>query len=79
MREILKEFKEGFMEFGSCVTIVVNVILLSFVYFVGVGITSIIAKLLKRNFLDIKKVNTKTYWSELNLKKQNIEKYYKQF
>ena len=40
----LKEFKKGFEEFSSNITIIINSILLTLVYLIGIGITSIIAK-----------------------------------
>lgn len=72
-------FKKGFKDFGHIITNIINSILLSIVYIIGVGLTSIFSKLFKKHFLGLKKRNTKTYWRDLNLKKKNIEKYYRQF
>ena len=44
-----KPFKEGMNDFGSTIAIIVNSISLSFVYFLGVGITSFVAKLISKN------------------------------
>ena len=46
----VKGFKLGFKNFGHNVTKIVNFILLVPVYFIGVGLTSIIAKLSKKKF-----------------------------
>jgi len=79
-KEFFKGFCSGFKNFGQNISIIVNSVLLSVVYVVGVGLTAILAKFAKKQFLEIKTVNEKeTYWSDLNLKKENIEKYYKQF
>ena len=66
--------------FGENISIIVNSILLSFVYFVGVGLTSIFAKIFKKSFLELKtEKENETYWSELNLTKNSMEEYYRQF
>jgi len=72
-------FKKGNGEFGHNIALIVNTILLSFVYIVGVGLTSLIAKMFRKDFLEIKKSKKKTYWSDLNLKKKSINEYYRQF
>ncbi|MEM3373733.1 MAG: hypothetical protein QXE31_00785 [Candidatus Woesearchaeota archaeon] len=80
LKNYLYEFKEGFKEFGENISILVNSVLLSLVYFTGVGITSIIAKIFKKSFLDTKiNKKAKTYWHDLNLEKRPIEEYYRQF
>ena len=72
--------KKGMNSFGSNVSIIVNSILLLIVYLIGVGLTSIVAKLIGKHFLETKiSKNEKTYWTDLNLKKKNIEEYYRQF
>jgi hypothetical protein len=75
-----KGIGEGFKEFGQNITLIVNTLLLFLVYILGVGLTSLAAKLFRKHFLD-KKVSKKqkTYWKTLNLKKKNIETYYRQF
>ena len=74
MKEInnfLYGVKNGFKSFGEHIILVVNFVLLSFVYLIGVGFTSTIAKLVNKHFLDLKLTEkSKTYWIELNLKKK---------
>ena len=83
MRALIQFFKgvqKGFKEFGTNISIIINSFLLAIVYFIGVGITSLFAKLIRKHFLDMKLSRIKkTYWSELNLEKQPIEEYYRQF
>ena len=47
-------FKKGMQDFASNLTIIINFILLSLVYIIGVGITSIIAKTSNKRFLETK-------------------------
>jgi hypothetical protein len=76
----LKGIKNGQKLFGESIANIVNSILLSFVYFIGVGITFISAKVLDKHFLDSKLDKSReSYWEELNLNKEKIEKYYRQF
>ena len=72
-------FLEGLKEFGHLISDVINFVLLSFVYIIGVGITSLLDKLFKKSFLDKDLKEGKSYWSELNLKKKPIDEYYRQF
>ncbi len=79
-KEFFSGFKKGFLSFGQNIGLIVNVILLSFVYIVGVGLTAIAAKIVGKKFLETKlDKNSQTYWNELNIKKREMEKYYKQF
>ena len=57
----------------------VNLILLTFVYFIGIGIVSISAKLFRKHFLVIKKQNKKSNWDEHKVTKEPLEKYYRMF
>jgi len=72
-------FKDGFKDFAQLITKIVNSILLTIVYFVGVGPTSIVAKIVKKDFLDIDKRRKNTYWTDLNLRKKKLDEYYRQF
>lgn len=78
IKNFFEDLKEGNKTFGEDVASVINFILLTFVYFFGVGITSIIAKIFGKHFLEYK-TNKNTYWSELNLSKRKKEEYYRQF
>jgi len=80
---MLKNFFKGFLKgqklFGETISTIINSILLTIVYVFGVGISSLFGKISKKDFLDLNPSSKKTYWSELNLTKQSIEKYYRQF
>lgn len=58
---------------------VVNFILLLLVYFIGIAIVAIPAKLFRKHFLEIKRQNRKSNWHEHRLEKQPLEKYYRTF
>jgi hypothetical protein len=72
-------FHQGTKEFGSYITTIVNTVLLSLAYILGIGFTAIFAKAKKKNFLVLKPTAAKSYWVDLNLKKEQTEKYYRQF
>ena len=78
LRQFFKGFQEGMKSFSNNISTIINLILLSIVYLTGVGFTSITAKFFGKHFLDIKK-KMGSYWSDLNLKRKPIEKYYRQF
>ena len=76
----VKGFKKGMNTFGQAIALLVNTILLTFVYIVGIGITAVIAKIVRKKFLTLKpSKNAKSYWSDLNLKKRPIKEHYRQF
>jgi len=75
-----RPFFSGFKAFGYYINLTINSILLTVVYIIGVGSTSLFAKLFKKHFLDLKiKRKNGTYWTDLNLKKKSLKDYYKQF
>jgi len=75
-----KGFKKGMSNFGENIASIVNSILLSIVYIIGVGLTSLLARVFRKKFLDIKiSEKTETYWTNFDMGKEQIEEYYKQF
>ncbi|MBI2543297.1 MAG: hypothetical protein HYW24_03865 [Candidatus Aenigmarchaeota archaeon] len=78
--QFFRGFQKGMKGFGLNISTIVNTVLLSVVYVVGVGLTSILAKISKKRFLEMTISEEKeTYWDELNLKKKSMEEYYRQF
>lgn len=76
----LKGVTTGFKEFGEVIAWLVSFVLLSLVYFLGVGTTSLLAKIVGKHFLNTKEQkNKKTYYEELNLSKEPKDSYYRQF
>ena len=78
MRQFLTGFRNGMKNFGNNIAIIINTVLLFFVYITGVGVTSLISKITRKHFLDLR-LKKESYWSDLNLKKKKIEDYYRQF
>ena len=75
-----QQFKKGMTSVSSCIVCLVNTVLLFFVYIFGIGLTSFIARLVGKKFLDVRtSKNLSSYWSEKNIGKESFEKYYKQF
>ena len=80
IKEFFNGLKKGQKNFGEDIQSLVNFFFLTFVYFVGAGLTSIFAKLFRKHFLELNfDKKAKTYWSELNLTKKPLEEYYRQF
>lgn len=79
-RQFFSGFRNGFKDFGHSISAIINSILLLIVYLIGVGLTSLFARLSNKHFLQRKIIrNKETYWSDLNLKKKPVEEYYRQF
>jgi len=80
MSDFTNGFKKGMHSFGQTIAVIVNSVLLAIVYFIGVGITALFAKLTGKRFLDLKPDRkAKTYWVDLNLRKRPIKEHYRQF
>ena len=75
----LKGFKSGLKSFSNIITNIINFFLLSIVYIIGVGLTSILSKIFKKHFLELKKTRSKTYWKKNKINKEPLETYYRQF
>ena len=78
-KQFFEGAKKGMSNFGHNIALIINTILLTFVYLIGVGLTSIFAKIFRKHFLETKLSKKDTYWSDLNLKKKPIGEYYRQF
>lgn len=50
----MKQFFKGFKDFGHIITNTINFILLTIVYILGIGLTSILSKIFKKNLQIIK-------------------------
>ena len=75
--DFIKNFWKGFKRFGENIGLIVNSFLLFFIYFIGIGLSFIIAKIMKKKFLDTEKKDS--YWQKLNLAKKKEDYYYRQF
>ena len=77
--KIIDEFGKGLKEFSENIAIIVNSVLLSVVYLIGIGLTSIFAKIFRKHFLDLKPDNCNSYWTDLNIGKKKLNECYRQF
>jgi hypothetical protein len=76
----MNQFLNGMRDFGENIIIIVNSLLLLIAYIIGVGISALFSKIFKKKFLDLKPdKKIKSYWENLNLKKEKIDNYYRQF
>lgn len=73
-----KNFQAGVQIFGSLIAVIVNTILLLIVYFFAIGPIAIMAKILQKDFLSLRRKKLKSYWLDLP-KKHTIESFYQQF
>ena len=79
LKQFFKGFKKGMDDFGHLITILINSIILSIVYLIGVGITSMFSKLFQKHFFEKEFSKKNTYWEDLNLKTKKFEEYYRRF
>jgi hypothetical protein len=76
-RSFFADVQSGMKKFGSDISIIVNTILLFVVYIIGVGITALVAKIVRKHFL-VLKPKGKTLWIDAK-KEQTEESHYRQF
>jgi hypothetical protein len=79
MNGFLSGVKEGFREYGENILLIINSVLLSVVYFIGIGLTSLAAKAAGKRFFDKADKRSKTYWTDLDHGKRQKNGYYRQF
>ena len=86
----LKSLKSLFKKISEFMSGVINFILLFFVYFIGIGIVSIVMKLFGKHFLEMRRQNKiannkilsnnkLSNWQGHKLTKQPLEDYYRTF
>ncbi len=71
---IFKIIFNGLKWISNILTSIINFILLSVVYFIGVGITSIIAKIFGKVFIETKNKKS-SYWIDLKSKTEKDDDY----
>lgn len=79
MKNFFRGFGKGFKDFSLSITAVTNFILLFLTYFIGVGLTSIFAKIFSKRFLDLKLKKEGSYWIHKKIGMEDKESYYNQF
>lgn len=80
IKPFFKGFMSGMHAFTANIVTIINTILLTVVYIIGVGPISIIGRIKGKQFLDMKRKSQKnSYWETLDLKRKSKKEYYKQF
>ena len=79
LKKIFNAIKSVLEPVAKVISIIVNFILLALVYFISICIVSILAKLFRRHFLDLKRQNKSSNWHEHRVTKEPLEKYYRTF
>lgn len=73
-------FSEGMRLFGESISAIVNTLLLTLVYIVGIGLTSVVAKMFGKHFLDSSvDREARSYWRETDIGGESLEQQYRQF
>ncbi|QQG39505.1 MAG: hypothetical protein HYS81_03930 [Candidatus Aenigmatarchaeota archaeon] len=78
-KEFATGFKSGFQGFGHFVSDVVNFVLLTFVWLIGIGPASVLGKFTGKKFLDMELVMRESYWVAYVVKTEPLESYEKQY
>ena len=79
MNEFIQGLKQGMENFGKVIVSIVNFILLLPAYIIGVGLTSILAKIVGKKFINLEKEKKDSYWISEEVKTEKEESYYKQY
>ena len=75
-----KGFKNGMQSFGLTITVIINSVMLFAVYFIGVGMSSLFAKLSGKHFLELKtSKQSDSYWIDSECPKKEKDTHYRQF
>jgi hypothetical protein len=78
-KDFINGFRKGMESFGQTISVIINSVLLAAVYIIGIGLTSVLSKLLRKNFLELRPSDNRSYWSDLNLGKKKEADYYREF
>jgi hypothetical protein len=79
-RNFFTGLREGQRAFGEDIAHLVAFVLLSIAYIIGIGIPSLIAKIIGKHFLELHiNQNKKSYWKDFELAPRGKEEYYRQF
>ncbi len=72
--------KDGMMFFGERTSAVVNAVLLTGVYILGVGSMSLLAKIIGKKFLELDTdVTRESYWVKKIEPPEKLQRYFRQF
>lgn len=79
-KQYFSPFTEGMHFFGDRVSAIVNSLLLGVVYFIGIGIPSILARIKGKNFLEVElDRQAASYWRPIHEGNEPLKRYLRQF
>ncbi|MFA5484710.1 MAG: hypothetical protein WC260_00435 [Candidatus Pacearchaeota archaeon] len=80
MKKFRENIKKRIKKSSKLILLITNTILLTIVYFLGIGITFLIGKLTRKKLfnLDLNK-DEKTYWEKIKEEKKSLEDFYNPF
>jgi hypothetical protein len=73
-----RAWRRGFQDFGHDIAGLVNTVFLFIAYVLGVGLTSLVAKMVGKHFLNCKP-RAKTYWQPVREQTPTEDELYRQF
>jgi hypothetical protein len=80
LRSFFDGFVKGYKDFSNILVGGVNLVLLSVVYYLGIGVGLVMAKAMGKHFFDWKvEKSLSTYWVERNDKEPELRDYYNQY
>lgn len=77
-KELLVGMKAGMLFFGERTSALVNAVLLTLVYVLGVGSMNLLARIVGKKFLELDLGGT-SYWVEKHEVPEKLRRYYRQF
>ncbi len=78
-KKFFKEIIDAFKKIFHTIGIVQTFILLTITYFVVVGLVSILSKIARRDFLNIRLKKSQTFWEKPENISDNLEEFLHQF
>jgi len=78
-KNVAKRAYGGFLWLSGKLRDMINFIILSAVYFLGIGLTSVFAKLFGKRFLNVKKGRARSYWVKKHAYNEKKEDFLNQF
>jgi hypothetical protein len=74
-----KGVQSGMKLFGECTSALVNAILLSVVYLVGIGLSRLLAPRSHREMMEPPSKRSRSYWRSMRAEKRSLDEHYRQF
>lgn len=76
--ELIKGFKDGFKRYNTVMYSIINFVLVSIIYFFGVGLSKLIVKLLKIKLLN-QDTNKNSSWEKISYEFETEDDFFNQY